>query len=225
MTDERRQKIDFAFLNAGHFFDHFLILIFATVAVAMATDRQVEISGVSSEWGMSYAELIPFSVAGFTAFGLCSVPAGWIADKWSRPGMIAIFFLGMGSAAMLTALASSPWHLAAALLLIGVFGAIYHPVGIAMVVQGRDKTGMAIAMNGVFGNLGVAAAPLECCSLAQGAPERAPASGTATQRRTARNTDTAHEQRTALTQQQQLKCASSACAAVCGVGPRVIIFQ
>ena len=81
MTDERRQKIDFAFLNAGHFFDHFLILIFATVAVAMATDRQVEISGVSSEWGMSYAELIPFSVAGFTAFGLCSVPAGWIADK------------------------------------------------------------------------------------------------------------------------------------------------
>ena len=43
---------------------------------------------------------------------------------------------------------------------MGVFGAIYHPVGIAMVVQGRDKTGIAIAINGVFGNLGVAAAPL-----------------------------------------------------------------
>ncbi len=160
MTNDRRQSIDFAFLNAGHFIDHYLILIFATVAMAIATDRQMEISGISSEWGMSYAELIPFSVAGFTAFGLCSVPAGWIADKWSRPGMIAIFFLGMGSAAMLTALATSPWHLAAAILLIGVFGAIYHPVGIAMVVQGREKTGIAIAMNGVFGNLGVAAAPL-----------------------------------------------------------------
>jgi MFS family permease len=160
LNEQARQKIDFAFLNAGHFFDHFLILIFATVAMAVATDRQVEIAGISSEWGMTYAELIPFSVAGFTAFGLCSVPAGWIADKWSRPGMIAIFFLGMGSAAMLVALASSPWHLGAAILLVGVFGAIYHPVGIAMVVQGRDKTGMAIAMNGVFGNLGVAAAPL-----------------------------------------------------------------
>ncbi len=160
MKNESRRKVDFAFLNAGHFFDHFLILIFATVAMAIATDRQVEITGITSKWGMSYSELIPFSVAGFTAFGLCSVPAGWIADKWSRPGMIVIFFVGMGSAAMLTALATSPWHLAAAMLLIGVFGAIYHPVGIAMVVQGRDKTGIAIAMNGVFGNLGVAAAPL-----------------------------------------------------------------
>jgi MFS family permease len=160
MSTDKRQKIDFAFLNAGHFFDHFLILIFATVAMAVATDRRVDITGLSSEWGLSYAELIPFSVAGFIAFGLCSVPAGWIADKWSRPGMIAIFFIGMGSAAMLTSLATSPWHIAAALLLIGVFGAIYHPVGLAMVVQGRTKTGMAIAMNGVFGNLGVAAAPL-----------------------------------------------------------------
>ena len=160
MSTEKRQKIDFAFLNAGHFFDHFLILIFATVAMAVATDRRVDIVGLSSEWGLSYAELIPFSVAGFIAFGLCSVPAGWIADKWSRPGMIAIFFIGIGSAAMLTSLATSPWHIAAALLLIGVFGAIYHPVGLAMVVQDREKTGMAIAMNGVFGNLGVAAAPL-----------------------------------------------------------------
>lgn len=160
MTRDTRQKIDFFFLNAGHFFDHFLILIFATVAMAIATDRQVDIVGVSSEWQMTYADLIPFAVAGFTAFGLCSVPAGWIADKWSRPGMIAIFFVGMGAATVLAALASTPWQLAAAILVIGVFGAIYHPVGIAMVVQGRDKTGMAIAMNGVFGNLGVASAPL-----------------------------------------------------------------
>ncbi len=160
MTQENRQKIDFAFLNAGHFFDHFLILIFATVAMAIATDRKVAIAGLSVDWSMSYSELIPFSVAGFVAFGLCSVPAGWIADKWSRPGMIAIFFFGMGAATMLAAFASSPWYLAAAILLIGVFGAIYHPVGIAMVVQGRDKIGMAIAMNGVFGNLGVAVAPL-----------------------------------------------------------------
>ena len=40
------------------------------------------------------------------------------------------------------------------------FAAIYHPVGLAMVVQGRDKTGMPLAINGVFGNLGVASAAL-----------------------------------------------------------------
>ena len=46
------------------------------------------------------------------------------------------------------------------LFAIGVFAAIYHPVGLAMVVHGRKKTGIPLAINGVFGNLGVAAAAL-----------------------------------------------------------------
>ena len=155
-----RRRIDFLFLNIGHFFVHFLMLVFATVAMAVATDRRVEIAGLASEWNLGYAELIVFSVAGFTAFGLFSLPAGWLADRWSRPGMIAIFFTGMGGAAMLTALAQSPWQLAGGILLIGITGAIYHPVGLAMIVQDRRKTGVPLAINGVFGNLGVACAPL-----------------------------------------------------------------
>jgi MFS family permease len=46
------------------------------------------------------------------------------------------------------------------LLAIGVFAAIYHPVGISLVVQGRKATGIALAVNGVFGNMGVASAAL-----------------------------------------------------------------
>ncbi len=156
----KRQRIDFLFINLGHFFDHFLILIFATVAMAIASDRRVDIPGLEAPWAMSYAELAPFSVAGFVAFGLFSLPAGWLADRWSRAGMMAVFFLGMGAASILTALAQSPWQLAGGILLIGTLGAIYHPVGLAMVVQGRARTGLPLAVNGVFGNLGVAAAPL-----------------------------------------------------------------
>jgi MFS family permease len=155
-----RERINFFFLNLGHFFDHFLILIFATVAVALAVDRKIDIPGVATEWGMSYSEFIPYATAGFVAFGVFSIPAAWIADKWSRPGMIAVFFLGMGTAAMLAALSQTPWHLAAAVFIVGMMGAIYHPVGLALVVQGRVKTGVPLAVNGVFGNLGVAAAPL-----------------------------------------------------------------
>ena len=77
--------------------------------------------------------------------------------------MIAVFFLGMGGASILTALAQSPWQLGAGILAVGTLGAIYHPVGLAMVVQGRRRTGVPLAVNGVFGNLGVAAAPL--CTL------------------------------------------------------------
>jgi MFS family permease len=162
MTQTQR-RVDFLFLNLGHFFDHFLILVYATVAMAIAVDRQVEIPGLVAEWDMAYADLVLFSTAGFVAFGLFSLPAGWIADRWSRPGMIAVFFLGMGGASILTALAQSPWQLGAGILAVGTLGAIYHPVGLAMVVQGRRRTGVPLAVNGVFGNLGVAAAPL--CTL------------------------------------------------------------
>lgn len=161
--EQNRQRIDFLFLNLGHFFDHFLILIYATVAMAIATDRQVDIPGFTSDWDMTYSELVLFSTAGFIAFGLFSLPAGWLADRWSRTGMISVFFLGMGMAAIITSFAQTPWQLAAGILLTGTLGAIYHPVGLAMVVQGRKRTGVPLAVNGVFGNLGVAAAPL--CTL------------------------------------------------------------
>jgi MFS family permease len=142
----------FLFLNIGHFLDHLFTLIFATVA-ALALTR---------EWGLSYAQLVYYATPGFIAFGLFSLPAGWLADRWSRHGMMAVFFIGIGLASILTAYAQSPLQIAIALFVLGVFAAIYHPVGLAMVVEGAAKsgTGMAIGINGVWGNLGVGSAAL-----------------------------------------------------------------
>ena len=74
--------------------------------------------------------------------------------------MMAVFFLGIGAASAFTALAETPVQMAVGLSVIGMFAAIYHPVGIALVVHGRQRTGVPIAINGIFGNLGVAAAAL-----------------------------------------------------------------
>ena len=145
-----RDRLGFFFLNVGHFLDHLFMLVFATVAALR----------LAEEWGMSYAALIPYATPGFVAFGICAIPAGWIADKWSREGMMIVFFIGIGASSIATALANSPVEIALGLLAIGVFAAIYHPVGLAMVVHGRTKTGVPLAINGVFGNLGVAAAAL-----------------------------------------------------------------
>jgi len=41
-----------------------------------------------------------------------------------------------------------------------MFAAIYHPVGLAIVTQRWKNTGMRIALNGIWGNLGVASAAL-----------------------------------------------------------------
>jgi MFS family permease len=50
--------------------------------------------------------------------------------------------------------------MAIGLFVVGAFAAIYHPVGLALVVQKFAKTGTAIGINGVFGNLGVGSAAL-----------------------------------------------------------------
>ncbi len=126
------------------------MLIFASVAAFRLT----------SEWGISYASLIPYATPGFVAFGTGAILAGWIADKWSREGMIVIFFIGIGASSILVGIANNPYQIAASLTLVGIFAAIYHPVGLAMVVDGRDRTGIPLAINGMFGNLGVASAAL-----------------------------------------------------------------
>lgn len=143
------ERVGFFFLNLGHFYDHMFMLIFATVVVALV--------GMD---GMSYGELLKLATPAFVLFGLGSLPAGWLADRWSRQGMITVFFIGIGGASILTGFASSSWQLALGLGLIGLFASIYHPVGIAMVVDGREKVGKALGINGVWGNMGVAAAPL-----------------------------------------------------------------
>lgn len=147
-----RDRLSFLFLNVGHFLDHLFTLVFATVAALALT----------KEWGLSYAQLVPYAMPGFVAFGLFSLPAGRLADRWSRHGMMVVFFLGIGLASILTGFAQSPIQIGIMLFVVGVLAAIYHPVGLAMVVDSAKSsgTGMAIGINGVWGNFGVGCAAL-----------------------------------------------------------------
>jgi MFS family permease len=146
----KRDRLHFLLLNIGHFLDHFFTLIFATVAALALTH----------EWGVSYGDLLVYATPGFFAFGLFSYPSGWLADKWSREGMMGVFLIGIGLSSIVTAFAQTPLQIGIGLFAIGVFAAIYHPVGLAMVTQKWKNTGMRLAVNGVWGNLGVASAAL-----------------------------------------------------------------
>jgi len=137
------------FINLGHLLDHLVMLVFPTVVVALGR-----------EWGRPYSELLPLSLGGFIALGAFSIPAGWIADHWSRYKMMAVFFFGIGASLFLTGFAQSSWQIAVGLTLTGMFAAIYHPVGIAMLVAAPANLGRALGWNGLWGNLGLAAAAL-----------------------------------------------------------------
>jgi MFS family permease len=144
---DTQRRLSIGFLNWAHALDHFVILIYPTVVIEL----EVAYKG-------TYAQLIALSTASFVAFGLFSLPAGWLADRWSRRNMIAAFYGGCGLALIAAGLAPSLEVLGIALFALGVFAAIYHPVGTAMVIESAVHRGRTVAFNGVCGNLGVSLA-------------------------------------------------------------------
>ena len=105
-----RDRSYFLLLNIGHFLDHLFTLIFATVAALV----------LYRDWGVGYAELLAYATPGFFAFGLFSLPAGWLADKWSRDGMMCIFFIGIGLAAIATSFSQTPLQIGFGLFIVGM---------------------------------------------------------------------------------------------------------
>ncbi|MEC8641611.1 MAG: MFS transporter, partial [Pseudomonadota bacterium] len=145
----RSKTISDIYLNISHFLDHFIMLVFAKAAY-----------DAGRHFGLSYEEIIIYGVAGFVLFGGMAPVAAQLADRHSRSLLMVVYHFGIGIAAILAGLAQSVWQLGAAIGLIGVFAAIYHPVGIAMLIKSNRSIGLRLGINGVFGNMGVAAAPL-----------------------------------------------------------------
>jgi MFS family permease len=144
---EASRRLVVGFLNWAHAIDHFVILIYPTVVIELA-----------AIYGRSYASLIALSTASFVAFGLFSLPAGWLGDHWSRRNLMLAFYIGCGLSLVAAAFAPSLTSLAIALFSLGVFAAIYHPVGTAMIIEHAKERGRTLAFNGVCGNLGVSLA-------------------------------------------------------------------
>jgi predicted MFS family arabinose efflux permease len=133
-----------AFLNLAHAIDHFVLLIFPAVVI-----------GLETVFNRPYDELIALSTGAFVAFGVFSIPAGWLADRWSRRNIMAAFYFGCAVSLAGAGLSPSPLWLAAAMSFIGMFAAIYHPVGMAMLIEASKARPRTLAFNGVCGNLGV----------------------------------------------------------------------
>ena len=135
------------FINLAHFFDHFFLLIFPTAALAIAP-----------AWDMSYANVLLLGSPVYIMFALGTLPAGWLGDRLDRLTLIAVFFLGCGASSIWVAMSESTLAMTVGLGFLGLFAAIYHPVGLAHITQVGLRSGRALAINGVFGNMGLAGA-------------------------------------------------------------------
>ena len=137
------------YLNISHFLDHFIMLVFAKAAY-----------DAGRHFGLGYEEIIVYGTAGFVLFGGMAPIAAQLADRYSRSLLMVIYHFGIGFGAIAAALTQGVVQLAVAIGVIGMFAAIYHPVGIAMLIRSNRRIGFRLGINGVFGNMGVAAAPL-----------------------------------------------------------------
>ncbi len=149
VTDQmsRDTRVSIGFLNWAHAMDHYVLLIYPTVVI-----------GLEAVYARTYGELIALSTAAFLAFGIFSLPAGWLGDHWSRRNMMALFFFGCGVSLIAAGFAPGLISLGVSLAALGMFAAIYHPVGMAMLIEASNARGRTLAWNGVCGNMGVALA-------------------------------------------------------------------
>src|SRR5215813_4814013 len=157
IADEVERRRSIAFLNWAHAIDHFVLLIYPTVVI-----------GLEVVYQRSYSDLIALSSTAFVAFGVFSLPAGWLADRWSRRNMMAAFYIGCGLSLAAAGFAPNLMALAAAMFALGMFASIYHPVGMAMLIEATKARGRTLAFNGVCGNLGVSLAAGISAALATG---------------------------------------------------------
>lgn len=147
------------FINSAHLITHYCLLILPTAVLTMAVP--------GGAFGPDYGPILQLATGGFVLYGLLSLPQGWLAQKFGRKTLMTAFFIGTGGSLVAAGLSHTPLALMLALGMTGVFASIYHPIGTAMLVEAAgEKMGKAIGLNGVFGNLGVATAPIVTAFLA-----------------------------------------------------------
>jgi MFS family permease len=146
-------------INAAHWLTHFLLLILPTAVLAMTY--------AGSPFGHSYGAILALATGMFVFYGAGALPQAWLAVRIGRKRLMAVFFFGTSVSLFSAGITSTPLGLALALSAAGLFASIYHPVGTAMLVEAAaEQPGRALGVNGVFGNLGVAMAPVLTALLA-----------------------------------------------------------
>ena len=137
------------FTCAAHFLHHVVVSLYLTLVLTLST-----------EWQMSYGDLIALWTVGSLMIGLGAPLAGWLGDRWGEARVMTLLFFGLGAACVLCGLADGSVMMQWSLALLGVFGSLYHPVGNSWIVKHALERGKAVALAGIFGSFGVAAGPV-----------------------------------------------------------------
>ncbi len=139
----------------GHMYIHVFVAFYFVIVLALESD-----------WRLPYHELLELWTIGALMVGAAALPAGLLGDRYGATGMMVVFFIGMGVCSVLAGVTDTAFGLFSALTGVGVFAAIYHPVGIPWLVRNAGpKKGKVLGFNGIFGSFGTAVAGLTAGAL------------------------------------------------------------
>jgi MFS transporter, FSR family, fosmidomycin resistance protein len=135
--------------SLGHFLCHLAEVMFACVLVELCDEFRLETH-----------EGTLLGLLGYVLFGVGALPVGVWADRWGTRNLLCGYFFFLAGSAVAVALAPSVLTVFLAFTALGLAASIYHPAGLAMISLGVARRSRAMGINGVAGNLGIAAAPL-----------------------------------------------------------------
>ena len=137
-----------SFTSASHFFTHFYMLIFPVLVLPLSRNS-----------GLSLNKVLGLSFLMYLLYGLAAIPWGFISDSTSPRIVMGTGTVIAGTGLLLSGLIQNPNLLFWTLSITGLGCAAYHPSGLALVSKGIKARGRGMGINGIFGNLGMAAAP------------------------------------------------------------------
>jgi MFS family permease len=146
---DSNEKRILVFTSAAHYLTHFFVLVFPTLVMPISRDLSLEPAAV-----------ITIAFPMYLSYGALAIPWGYLSDRIDPRWMMGAGLIIAGVGFVASGLAESADGLALCLGLIGVGCSAYHPTGLALLSKGIRVRGRAMGINGLWGNFGIASAPL-----------------------------------------------------------------
>ncbi len=145
-SDNERKIVLFTFMS--HFIFHFHEIAFPALAIPLMLSLKTDLK-----------EVLELGFPMYLMFGVCALPWGVFADRFSNRAALILCFFGTAAGSVMTALSDTPAGIMYSLTVIGVFSCICHPAGMGLISHGAKNRGTALGVFSVAGTVGLISGP------------------------------------------------------------------
>lgn len=144
-----REKSILAAVSLVHGLVHSYMLVFPTIYLSLG-----------NALGLNFASVGFVGMASYMAFGFGALPTGFLSDRLGARRLLVLCVAGMAASSLVAFTARTTASVVVALVLLGLFGSLYHPSGLSLISTSIKDLGRALGIHGTAGTVGEACAPI-----------------------------------------------------------------